>query len=162
MGVLRRIAGAITSLAGVALLLLLIVGIPLMLVLLVGWPLPHTVPSWSQITLAFQTQGIDDGVLLHILACALWVLWAYLMLGMVVELVATLRGVQGRRRPWVAPGQRLAALLVSVVMIGIALMTRPTTPARPASLATALAPLPRSVVLAAPHDGLAGLARIHR
>ena len=63
MGVLRRVAGAATTLAGVAILLLLIVGIPLMLVLLVGWPLPHTLPSWSQITLAFQTQGIDGGVL---------------------------------------------------------------------------------------------------
>jgi DNA-binding SARP family transcriptional activator len=157
MGVLRRVAGAATTLAGVAILLLLIVGIPLMLVLLVGWPLPHTVPSWSQITLAFQTQGIDDGVLLHILACALWVLWAYLMVGMVVELVAILRGVQGRRRPWVAPGQRLAALLVSVVMLGIALMTRPTTPTRPASLAAALAPVQHSEVGGAPHNALADL-----
>ena len=50
MGVLRRILGAITSLAGVAVLLLLIAGVPLMLVLLVGWPLPHTLPSWNQIT----------------------------------------------------------------------------------------------------------------
>ena len=157
MGVLRRIAGAATTLAGVAVLLLLIAGIPLMLVLLVGWPLPHTLPSWSQITLAFQTQGIDDGALLHILACALWVLWAYLMLGMAVELVATLRGVRGRRRPWVAPGQRLAALLVSVVMFGIALMSRPAAPARPASLAAALAPVQQSAVLAAPHDALTDL-----
>jgi DNA-binding SARP family transcriptional activator len=154
---MRRIAGTATTLAGVAVLLLLIAGIPLMLVLLVGWPLPHTLPSWSQITLAFQTQGIDDGVLLHILACALWVLWAYLMLGMAVELVATLRGVQGRRRPWVAPGQRLAALLVSVVMFGIALMSRPAAPARPASLAAALAPVQHSAVLAAPHDALTDL-----
>ena len=157
MGVLRRVAGAASTLAGVAILLLLIVGIPLMLVLLVGWPLPHTLPSWSQITLAFQTQGIDGGVLLHILACALWVLWAYLMLGTVIELVAILRGVQGRRRPWVAPGQRLAALLVSVVMVGIALMTRPTTSARPASLAAALAPVQHSALLATPHDALADL-----
>jgi nucleoid-associated protein YgaU/DNA-binding SARP family transcriptional activator len=157
MGVLRRILGAVTSLAGVAVLLLLIAGIPLMLILLVGWPLPHTLPSWSQITQAFQTQGIDDGVLLHILACALWVLWAYLMLGMAVELVATVRGVQGRRRPWVAPGQRLAALLVSVVMLGIALMSRPTAPARPASLSAALAPVQHSAALATPHDALADL-----
>jgi len=158
MGVLRRIAGVATTLAGVAvLLLLLLAGVPLMLVLLVGWPLPHTLPNWSQITLAFQTQGIDSGALLHILACALWVLWAYLMLGMAVELVATLRGVQGRRRPWVAPGQRLAALLVSVVMFGIALMSRPAAPARPASLAAALAPVQHSAVLAAPHDALTDL-----
>ena len=94
---------------------------------------------------------------MHILACALWVLWAYLMLGTVIELVAILRGVQGRRRPWVAPGQRLAALLVSVVMVGVALMTRPTTSARPASLAAALAPVQHSALLATPHDALADL-----
>ena len=157
MGVLRRIAGAVTSLAGVVVLLLLIAGVPLMLVLLVGWPLPHTLPSWNQITMTFQTQGIDEGVVLRVLACVLWVLWAYLMVGMLVELVATLRGVQGRRRPWVAPGQRLAALLVGVVMLGIALMSRPAPPARPASLAAALAPAQQSAVLAAPHDALANL-----
>jgi len=157
MVVLRRIAGAATTLAGAAVLLLLIAGVPLMLVLLVGWPLPHALSSWSQITLAFQTQGIDDGVLLHILACALWVLWAYLMLGMLIELVAILRGVEGRRRRWLAPGQRLTALLVSVVMFGIALMSRPAAPARPASLAAALAPVQHSTVLAAPHDTLADL-----
>ena len=140
MGVLRRIAGAITSLAGVAVLLLLIAGVPLMLVLLVGWPLPHTLPSWNQITMTFQTQGIDMGVLLRVLACVLWVLWAYLMVGMLVELVATLRGLQGRRRPWVAPGQRLAALLVGVVMLGIALMSRPAASTRPVSLSAALTP----------------------
>ena len=146
MGVLRRIAGAITSLAGVAVLLLLIAGVPLMLVLLVGWPLPHTLPSWNQITMTFQTQGIDMGVLLRVLACVLWVLWAYLMVGMLVELVATLRGLQGRRRPWVAPGQRLAALLVGVVMLGIALMNRPAASTRPVSLSAALTP--RTAVVA--------------
>ena len=140
MGVLRRIAGAITSLAGVAVLLLLIAGVPLMLVLLVGWPLPHTLPSWNQITMTFQTQGIDMGVLLRVLACVLWVLWAYLMVGMLVELVATLRGLQGRRRRWVSPGQRLAALLVGVVMLGIALMSRPAASTRPVSLSAALTP----------------------
>ncbi|MGD0835000.1 MAG: hypothetical protein ABSA40_11395, partial [Candidatus Dormibacteria bacterium] len=134
MGVLRRIAGAITSLAGMAVLLLVIAGVPLMLVLLVGWPLPRTLPSWNQIILTFQTQGIDLGVVLRVLACVLWVLWVYLMVGMLVELVATLRGVQGRRRPWVAPGQRLAALLVGVVMLGIVLMSRPATSTRPTSL----------------------------
>jgi nucleoid-associated protein YgaU len=149
MGVLRRIAGAITSLAGVAVLLLLIAGVPLMLVLLVGWPLPHTLPSWNQITMAFQTQGIDMGVLLRVLACVLWVLWAYLMVGMLVELVATLRGLQGRRRPWVAPGQRLAALLVGVVMLGIALMSRPAASTRPVSLSATLTP--RTAVVA-PYD----------
>ena len=138
MGVLRRILGAITSLAGVAVLLLLIAGVPLMLVLLVGWPLPHTLPSWNQITMTFQTQGIDMGVVLRVLACVLWVLWAYLMVGMLVELVATLRGLQGRRRPWVAPGQRLAALLVGLVMLGIALMSRPAASTRPVSLSAAL------------------------
>ncbi len=157
MGVLRRIAGAITSLAGVAVLLLLIAGVPLMLVLLVGWPLPHTLPSWNQITMTFQTQGIDMGVLLRVLACVLWVLWAYLMVGMLVELVATLRGLQGRRRPWVAPGQRLAALLVGVVMLGIALMSRPAASTRPVSLSAALTP--RTAVVAlydpAPHPATA-------
>jgi nucleoid-associated protein YgaU/DNA-binding SARP family transcriptional activator len=147
MGVLRRIAGAITSLAGVAVLLLLIAGVPLMLVLLVGWPLPHTLPSWNQITMTFQTQGIDMGVLLRVLACVLWVLWAYLMVGMLVELVATLRGLQGRRRPWVAPGQRLAALLVGVVMLGIALMSRPAASTRPVSLSAALTPKTAVVAL---------------
>ena len=147
MGVLRRIAGAITSLAGVAVLLLLIAGVPLMLVLLVGWPLPHTLPSWNQITMTFQTQGIDMGVLLRVLACVLWVLWAYLMVGMLVELVATLRGLQGRRRPWVAPGQRLAALLVGVVMLGIALMSRPAASTRPVSLSAALTPRTALVAL---------------
>ena len=146
MGVLRRIAGAITSLAGVAVLLLLIAGVPLMLVLLVGWPLPHSLPSWNQITMTFQTQGIDMGVLLRVLACVLWVLWAYLMVGMLVELLATLRGLQGRRRPWVAPGQRLAALLVGVVMLGIALMSRPAASTRPVSLSAAL--IPRTAVVA--------------
>ena len=99
--------------------------------------------------LTFQTQGIDMGVVLRVLACVLWVLWAYLMVGMLVELVATLRGLQGRRRPWVAPGQRLAALLVGVVMLGIALMSRPAASTRPVSLSAALTP--RTAVVA-PYD----------
>ena len=78
-----------------------------MLVLLVGWPLPHTLPSWNQIILTFQTQGIDMGVVLRVLACVLWVLWAYLMLGMLISWSPPCAGCRDGAGPGWVPARGL-------------------------------------------------------
>jgi nucleoid-associated protein YgaU len=126
MKALQRLAGAATSVAALTVLLGLVAGVPVMLIVGFGWPLPRSLPSWGQITMWFQTQGMDDSVLLRVLAVVLWIAWAYLLAGLVVQAVGVLRGGRARRHRWAVPSQRVAGLLVGLMMLGVALMTRPT------------------------------------
>lgn len=136
-----------------AALVALVVGPPAALVRFVGWPLPRALPDLDALGEALRS-GIDDRVVVNVLACLAWVLWAQLALAAAVEIAA----VVGSRdaRP-VAPGGIQAAMgrLVAAAMIVAA-----AGPSRPAPLslvgaapaaavaAPAAAPLPRADAVA--------------
>jgi nucleoid-associated protein YgaU/DNA-binding SARP family transcriptional activator len=145
----RRLRGVLAQAALVA----LVVVPPAALVRFVGWPLPRALPDLDALGEALRS-GIDDRVVVNVLACLAWVLWAQLALAAAVEIAA----VVGSRdaRP-VAPGGIQAAMgrLVAAAMIVAA-----AGPSRPAPLslvgaapaaavaAPAAAPLPRADAVA--------------
>ena len=148
MTALRRLAGALTTLLALAILLGLVAGVPLLLVLAIGWPLPHALPSWGEIGMWLETQGWDTTTVLHILAVLLWVLWAYLICGLVAHALHAARGGRARRRRWVTPSQRFAGVVIALVILGITLTTRPGPTRAPSG--------PLSAALAAPRATVAG------
>lgn len=102
------------ALAAAAAIVALVVGIPIGLIQAVGNPWP--------------AEGVDlmapltDGVIIGVLAAAMWVLWAQLVICIVVEAVATVRS---RGSEISVPGvlgaqQQLARVLVGAIAVAIA------------------------------------------
>jgi nucleoid-associated protein YgaU len=141
---LTNLAVGLTSLAAIAALL---AGVPWALVRFVGNPLPSSIPSWERIAAALTSGRVDPQVVISLLAIIVWVTWAQLALGLLVEAAAALRGRAAPRLP-VAPGaQRLAAQLIT----SASLILSTFGPARPA-LATDLASLDTPAVVVAAED----------
>ena len=91
----RRIGGLITLLGAGIGLAALVVGVPLALSLGIGFP--HSLPSWSDVVMQLQTQGLPTAVLLYGLAFVCWVLWLYLMWSLVAETIAAARRSTARQ-----------------------------------------------------------------
>lgn len=108
----------VTRISSAAALLLIIAGIPAGLVTTIGWPLPDHVPSPGEIQ-AFLTSDLSDTVLLHTLAVALWPMWAVFGASVVIEAVASLRGIRAPRVTLLSPVQGLAAALVAGLTAGV-------------------------------------------
>ncbi|MFF4772505.1 BTAD domain-containing putative transcriptional regulator [Microtetraspora fusca] len=116
----------------VAVLLALIeAGVPGMLVRFAGWPFPREVPTWEAARQALMSP-IPDEVLLKVLACPLWLLWAAFTIALVVEIWAALRGVQVHV-PLLGPLQTVAAGLIGSLAIAVLPIDvgSNSTPARP-------------------------------
>lgn len=96
---------------------------PTLLVLGIGNPLP----DWSSL----RTGQLDAPMLIHILACIVWVAWAQFTLGTTVEALAAVARRPVPRR--VAIGQGLARTLVTVIATAIA--TGPVLSMMPAARA---------------------------
>lgn len=131
--------------------LTLLIGVPLLLVISVGWPLPTVLPSVDALENAAQS-GIDDQVIIKILAVIAWVAWAQVALSLIVEAVALLRGRQAIRLP-VMPAVQVAAahlvagvlLLISTAQPARALPEPPPLPVMAEASARATAPADLSV-----------------
>jgi hypothetical protein len=111
---LRELA---TGSAAAVALVALIVGVPLALAAAVGWPLPHHLPSLSGLRTSLTSRGIPNRTLLDILACVAWVAWASVVLSIIEEALATLRGRSAKHIPLVSTFQPLAAQLVAAVLL---------------------------------------------
>ncbi len=98
--------------AGAIGLLLLVIGIPVALALFVGYPLPRSAPSSDWLTVA-----ISATLIIKILACVVWLVWAHF----VVCLLAEWRAIRRGRIPGhVALGggsQMLARRLVAAALL---------------------------------------------
>jgi DNA-binding SARP family transcriptional activator len=109
-------APRLLSALGAALALsVLVVAPPVLLVIGVGNPLP----DWPGV----RAGQLDAPMLIHILACIVWIAWAQFTLGTVVEAVAAAARRPVPRR--VAIGQGLARALVTIIATAIA--TAPLT-----------------------------------
>ncbi|WP_433418782.1 BTAD domain-containing putative transcriptional regulator [Microtetraspora malaysiensis] len=102
----------------VAVLLALVeAGVPAMLVRFAGWPFPRKAPTWEAVRQALMS-SIPDEVLLKVLACPLWLLWAAFTIALVVEIWAAVRGVQVHV-PLLGPLQTVAAGLIGSLAIAV-------------------------------------------
>ncbi|WP_419995053.1 hypothetical protein [Streptomyces boninensis] len=114
--VLTRSGLLLRSLLAVALLLALLTGIPWGLWQYVGWPLPDHVPDWDEIEVAL-TAPLSDTLLLHILACALWPLWALFALDVLRCAADALRQFPHALPRPAGPIHTFAAALIGAVVL---------------------------------------------
>ena len=93
-------------------LLALVVGIPALLWIFVGYPLPTSAPSHD-----WLTTTINGELVIKVLACALWLVWAHF----VVCIVAEWRSIRRGRLPGSVPlgggSQFLARRLVAAALL---------------------------------------------
>jgi len=160
--VTRRIKDLAKGLLALAGLLAVLIGPPVALARFVGWPLPVAVPSLDELTTAARS-GIDDMVVVKVLAVLAWLCWVQIALAAVVEIAALAKGRVARRAPVLAGLQvgvgRLvatAALVVAtwgpraanipVPVARLAALVAEPAPTRVA-LQPALAPVPRLVAM---------------
>jgi len=108
------LASGLTAGAG---LLILLAGVPTALAAAVGWPLPRAVPRVETVMAALRYGQIAPTTLLQALAVVLWLTWAAIAIGVVLEVTAVLRGTVARILPGLGPVQHLAARLVATVML---------------------------------------------
>lgn len=112
----RDMAKGLAALAG---LLLLLVGPPLALAHFVGWPLPRTVPGLDEVATAARG-GIDDMIVVKVLAVLAWLCWAQIALAATVEMAALARGRVARRAPVLAGLQLGMGRLVATAALVVA------------------------------------------
>lgn len=113
---IRRSLLMLRGLTSLLATLALFVGVPLLLVVSVGWPLPTALPSTDALEAAARS-GVDDQVIIKILAIIAWIAWAQLALSLVAEAVALVRGRQAIRLPVLPAVQVAAAHLVAGVLL---------------------------------------------
>lgn len=106
-----------------------VIGVPIALAAVAPIRVPTSVPSFGGVIDALSRP--DNGnLLIGTLTVIAWLAWAAFALPVVVELIASLRGVRTPRLPLLAPAQRLAAGLVATAGL---LMTAPAMTASAAS-----------------------------
>ena len=72
------------------LLAALVIGVPVTLAVTVGNPLPHTIPHWDDLTAALRgDQPVADTVWINVIAALVWLVWARLTVGVVIEAITT-------------------------------------------------------------------------
>ena len=139
------------AVGALACLVVLVAGVPIGLAGVAGWPLPRSLPSLDAVGDALAGPALPDAVLVKGAALVVWMAWAAVMVCVVLEAAAWLRGTATRRLPALAPVQALAARLV-----GSALLLLPSAGAlaRPALAAPvqyeAVSPAPAAPPVAEP------------
>ena len=121
-------------------LLALVAGLPAILAVVVGWPLPHGLPSLSAIRDGLAHGWSPGGqVVVKALAVVCWGAWAEITACAAVETVGALRGRSAARVPMAGALQPVVARLVAAAFVALSSMGSPGAPARPSSLAAAVA-----------------------
>ncbi len=131
----RRAREAFRGVAAMAGLLCLVAAPPAVLVRFVGWPLPRSIPDLEAISTATRS-GIDDMVVVKVLAVLAWALWAQIAAAAAVETGALLRGHAPRRAP-VLPGLQtvVGRLVATAALVVVGLSSPRATPLPMARLA---------------------------
>ncbi|MFJ7213604.1 transcriptional regulator [Amycolatopsis sp. NPDC098790] len=128
--------------AGVAIAVLsaLCAGLPWALVRFVGWPLPDHLPTIAELGNVLSAP-LSTSLLLDVLACGAWLLWA----GFLAELAGCLRElVRAAGRPDLgrcnSPLRRVAAVLVTAVVVSFLSRSALAAPAGGGAVQTAQSP----------------------
>jgi hypothetical protein len=117
-GPIRLAAEMLARLVKATLLVALIAGIPYGLLTQVGPPLPRQWPTVDELPQAL-TAPVSDTLVLHLLAAALWLLWAAFVVCLIVEVTAAIRGVPAPRLRLMSPLQTFAGWLVAGVTASV-------------------------------------------
>lgn len=177
----RRLTGLMASLLIVG----IIIGLPTVLLAVAGNPLPTRWPAPAEV-IDWLTRPDDGTLALAALTWAGWLVWAYLSVTLLLEVVAAIRGIKTPRLPAVHPPQLAAQHLVAAAAllfisshtlgpVAVAFADAPepgpaaSQPATPAAssqaAATPPAPTRHSLTVVehvvGPTDTLSGLARTH-
>lgn len=115
----RRATDLAKGLAALAGLLAVLIGPPSALAHFVGWPLPVAVPSLDELTTAARS-GIDDMVIVKVLAVLAWLCWVQIALAAAVEIAALAQGRAARRAPVLAGVQLGVGRLVATAALVVA------------------------------------------
>lgn len=116
-----------------------VIGVPIALAAVAPIRVPSSVPSFGGVIDALSRP--DDGnLLIGTLTVIAWLAWAAFAVPLVVELIASLRGVRTPRLPLLGPAQRLAAGLVTTagLLITAPVATAPAASASDAAVVSAM------------------------
>ena len=100
------------GLLGVLGILLLVAGIPAALVVFVGYPLPRSAPSHD-----WLTQSITATLIIKILACVVWLVWAHFTACVIAEWRALRHGRLPSDLPFGGGSQQIARRLVAAALL---------------------------------------------
>ncbi|WP_430788128.1 BTAD domain-containing putative transcriptional regulator [Actinoplanes sp. G11-F43] len=135
---MHRLGRQLVRMASALAILALLAGLPAALVGVIGWPLPRTVPTdwdgWERIL----TGGFPDTMVINLLACGLWLVWAAFCYSLIGEIVVARHGRPARHVRALSPLQALAALLVAGMSAGPAAAATLAIP--PAVVSTLMTP----------------------
>lgn len=148
---------AVRGLSALSALVALVAGVPWALWRFIGWPLPHSLPTWEQISQALTSSGIPEELLFKSLAVVCWAAWAALMLSVVVEFLAAVAGVAARRVPLAGPMQVLARQLVAAVLLLLPVASRPALASSSSPVAWAAPAQTAAASFSPARDPLAGV-----
>jgi hypothetical protein len=105
--------------------LALVVGVPVALVAWVGSPLPAEVPTLDEISNALRDTYIPESFLVKSLALVCWLVWTELLVSLIVEAIAYVRGRKAGSVPLAGGVQRWAArLIATTALLGALIATR--------------------------------------
>jgi hypothetical protein len=105
--------------------LALVVGVPVALVTWVGSPLPAEVPTLDEISNALRDTYIPESFLVKSLALVCWLVWTELLVSLIVEATAYVRGRKAGSVPLAGGVQRWAArLIATTALLGALVATR--------------------------------------
>ena len=138
---MRRTADIARAAAAATAVALLVIGLPVFLVVSVGWPLPRQLPQISQIADTLTGDlPLETATVWKVLAAILWLAWLQIVIAVVVEITAAVRGAMPRSLPGFNLAQGLVAPLVTAVVLAwpagasraAAAPSAPTIPSRDA------------------------------
>jgi nucleoid-associated protein YgaU/DNA-binding SARP family transcriptional activator len=109
----------IRALGSALILLALVVGIPLGLSVVGAELLPSELPTWEQIQLLLRNPLSGD-FLVGALMVVGWIAWATFTIAVIVEAASMLRGRRTPKLPALGAQQRLAAVLLAAIALGMA------------------------------------------
>ena len=109
----------IRALGSALILLALIIGIPMGLRVVGAELLPSELPTWEQIQLLLRNP-LSGNFLVGALMVAGWIAWATFTLAVLVEAASMLRRRRTPKLPALGAQQRLAAVLLAAITLGLA------------------------------------------
>lgn len=108
----RRLTGLMASLLIVG----IVIGLPTVLLAVAGNPLPTRWPAPAEV-IDWLTRPDDGTLALAALTWAGWLVWAYLSVTLLLEVVAAIRSIKTPRLPAVHPPQIAARHLVAAAAL---------------------------------------------
>ena len=132
----KQLGTVLVSAMSFLLAAVLLAGLPIALIGFVGNPFPTSLPTFEQFRWSVQNGQISDDFWIGLLAMIVWVVWAQLVLAFVVEIAASVRGIEAPSLPGFGFAQDFAYRLIARITLTTSLLV--SSPA----VATFMSPAP--------------------